>query len=59
MFEADQSKQVNPLLPGYSFNLYLVGGMTPIIENGPLDFFIDRPGGMEGYIINMTVLWTG
>lgn len=59
MFEADQSKQVNPLLPGYSFNLYLVGGMTPIIENGPLDFFIDRPGGMEGYIINMTVRGQG
>jgi len=59
MFESDPHKQVNPLLPGYSFNLYLVAGMTPIIENGPLDFFIDRPGGMEGYIINMTVRGQG
>ena len=59
MFESDQHKQVNPLLPGYSFNLYLVAGMTPIIENGPLDFFIDRPDGMEGYIVNMTVRGQG
>ncbi len=52
-------KQLNPLLPGYSFNLYLVAGVTPIIENGPLDFFIDRPNGMKGFIINMTVKGEG
>jgi AraC family transcriptional regulator of arabinose operon len=55
----DQKQQLNPLLPGYSFNLYLVAGTTPIIENGPLDFFIDRPNGMKGYIINMTVKGEG
>lgn len=55
----DTSRQLNPLLPGYSFNLYLVAGMTPIIENGPLDFFIDRPNGMKGFIINMTVKGEG
>ncbi len=55
----DNGQQLNPLLPGYSFNLYLVAGMTPIIENGPLDFFIDRNKGMSGYIINMTVRGKG
>lgn len=49
------SQQLNPLLPGYSFNLYLVAGLTPIEQSGPLDFFIDRPGGMKGYIVNLTV----
>jgi AraC family transcriptional regulator of arabinose operon len=60
MLHAETAKeQLNPLLPGYSFNLYLVAGITPIIENGPLDFFIDRPNGMNGYIINMTVQGRG
>lgn len=59
MFEQNANKQYNPLLPGYSFNLYLVAGITPIIENGPLDFFIDRPNGMEGYIVNLTVRGQG
>ncbi|GBU09528.1 ara regulon transcriptional activator [Gammaproteobacteria bacterium] len=48
-------EQHDPLLPGYSFNRYLVAGKTPIFENGPLDFVIDRPFGMSGYILNMTV----
>lgn len=52
-------QQLNPLLPGYSFNLYLVAGLTPIVQGGPLDFFIDRPNGMTGYIINMTVRGRG
>ena len=55
----DAAQQLNPLLPGYSFNLYLVAGLTPIVEGGPLDFFIDRPGGMKGYIINLTVQGRG
>lgn len=55
----ETGQQLNPLLPGYSFNIYLVAGMTPIIENGPLDFFIDRKNGMSGYIINMTVQGQG
>jgi AraC family transcriptional regulator of arabinose operon len=60
MFYSEESKpQLNPLLPGYSFNRYLVAGITPIIENGPLDFFIDRSKGMEGFIINMTVKGEG
>lgn len=55
----DASQQLNPLLPGYSFNLYLVAGLTPIVEGGVLDFRIDRPGGMKGYIVNLTVQGRG
>lgn len=54
-----QDTQPNPLLPGYSFNAYLVAGLTPIIAGGPLDFFIDRPDGMKGYILNLTIKGTG
>ncbi|MGL9773478.1 MAG: arabinose operon transcriptional regulator AraC [Sodalis sp. (in: enterobacteria)] len=51
--------QSNPLLPGYAFNAYLVAGLTPIIANGPLDFYIDRPEGMKGYILNLTIKGQG
>ncbi|MEH2921281.1 arabinose operon transcriptional regulator AraC [Samsonia erythrinae] len=54
-----QDSQPNPLLPGYSFNAYLVAGLTPIQAEGPLDFFIDRPDGMKGYIINLTIKGQG
>ena len=57
--QQEAGQQLNPLLPGYSFNIYLVAGMTPIIENGPLDFYIDRKNGMSGFIINMTVKGRG
>ena len=59
MRQPETGRQLNPLLPGYSFNIYLVAGTTPIIENGPLDFYIDRKNGMSGYIINMTVKGCG
>ena len=59
MHQNEPASQLNPLLPGYSFNIYLVAGTTPIIENGPLDFFIDRKKGMSGFIINMTVKGQG
>ena len=55
----DAAQQLNPLLPGYSFNLYLVAGLTPIVQGGSLDFFVDRPLGMKGYIINLTVQGRG
>jgi AraC family transcriptional regulator of arabinose operon len=57
--QQEAGQQLNPLLPGYSFNIYLVAGTTPIIENGPLDFFVDRKKGMAGFIINMTVKGRG
>ena len=49
MHKQEAEEQLNPLLPGYSFNIYLVAGTTPIIENGPLDFFIDRKGSFESF----------
>ncbi|MFU9138567.1 arabinose operon transcriptional regulator AraC [Erwinia tasmaniensis] len=51
--------QLNPLLPGYQFNAWLVAGLTPVNAGDSLDFFIDRPGGMKGYIINLTVRGRG
>ncbi|WP_130834974.1 arabinose operon transcriptional regulator AraC [[Erwinia] mediterraneensis] len=51
--------QQNPLLPGYPFSAWLVAGLTPITADGPLDFFIDRPLGMKGYIINLTIKGKG
>ncbi|QMV15927.1 arabinose operon transcriptional regulator AraC [Vibrio spartinae] len=46
--------QDDPLKPGYNFDAHLVAGLTPIIEGDELDFTIDRPNGMKGYIINLT-----
>jgi AraC family transcriptional regulator of arabinose operon len=51
--------QPNPLLPGYPFNAWLVAGLTPISAGGALDFSIDRPHGMKGYIINLTIKGRG
>lgn len=51
--------QNDPLLPGYSFNAHLVTGLTPIDADGYLDFFIDRPLGMKGYILNLTIRGEG
>ncbi|EXU75978.1 MULTISPECIES: arabinose operon transcriptional regulator AraC [Erwinia] len=51
--------QSNPLLPGYPFNAWLVAGLTPINAGDTLDFFIDRPQGMKGYIINLTIRGRG
>ncbi len=44
-----------PLLPVYSFSAHLVAGLAPIEAVGYLDFFIDRPLGMKGFILNLTV----
>ncbi|MCS3432756.1 arabinose operon transcriptional regulator AraC [Klebsiella sp. BIGb0407] len=51
--------QPDPLLPGYSFNAHLVAGLTSIEADGPLDFFIDRPLGIKGYILNLTIRGSG
>ena len=55
----EQPKQLNPLLPGYAFDVFLVSGMTPIEQHGVLDFMIDRPHGMKGFIVNLTVKGKG
>ena len=57
--QKDKPKQLNPLLPGYAFDVFLVSGMTPIEKNSALDFVIDRPNGMKGYIMNLTVKGRG
>lgn len=46
---------VAPLFPGFPFDVKLVAGITPIEKGGPLDFYIDRPNGMAGWIINLTI----
>ena len=51
--------QSNPLLPGYQFTAWLVAGMTPINAGDGLDFLIDRPQGMKGFIINLTTKGRG
>ncbi|AIJ09832.1 MULTISPECIES: arabinose operon transcriptional regulator AraC [Edwardsiella] len=55
----DKPQQLNPLLPGYDFDIFLVSGLTPIEQGSPLDFMIDRPHGMKGYIINLTIRGKG
>jgi len=56
---AEGPVQADPLFPGYPFDQHLVAGITPIVAGGPLDFRIDRPFGMKGFILNMTVRGTG
>lgn len=59
MKKEEIGNQKNPLLPGYQFGAYLVAGCTPIEKNDQLDFIIDRPNGMKGYILNLTIEGTG
>nr|MDT0252599.1 arabinose operon transcriptional regulator AraC [Endozoicomonas sp.] len=49
----------NPLLPDYDFDAHLVAGLTPIERDSELDFIIDRPNGMQGFIINITTRGKG
>lgn len=39
----------------FTFDAFLVAGFTPVIHRGTFDTPIDRPSGMEGYVINITV----
>lgn len=50
---------LDPLMPGYPFNAHLVAGITPIDQGGELDFWIDRPSGLKGYILNLTTSGSG
>lgn len=59
MKKQEINEQPNPLLPGYQFGAYLVAGCTPIEQSNELDFIIDRPNGMQGYIINLTIKGNG
>ncbi|MFB2962467.1 arabinose operon transcriptional regulator AraC [Aeromonas jandaei] len=57
--QKEKPKQLNPLLPGYAFDVFLVSGMTPIKKGSELDFIIDRPLGMKGFIVNLTIRGKG
>ena len=57
--QKEKPKQLNPLLPGYAFDVFLVSGMTPIEQGSALDFTIDRPHGMKGFIVNLTIKGKG
>ncbi|MEP4545381.1 MAG: arabinose operon transcriptional regulator AraC [Saccharospirillum sp.] len=50
---------LDPLMPGYPFNAHLVAGITPIDQGGELDFWIERPSGLKGYILNLTTSGSG
>ncbi|AVF34785.1 DNA-binding transcriptional regulator AraC [Rahnella sikkimica] len=49
----------SPLMKKFSFQAYLVAGFTPITTDSALDYFINRPNGMKGYIINLTLTGQG
>lgn len=54
-----QAPTSDPLKPGYPFDAHLVAGLTPILANGQLDFTIDRPNGLRGYILHLTTKGMG
>ncbi|MBK0000810.1 arabinose operon transcriptional regulator AraC [Erwinia sp. S38] len=49
----------SPLMRSFSFNAFMVSGFTPISPGSKLDFFIHRPNGMKGYMINLTLKGEG
>ena len=59
MGAAPRDPEVAPLFPGYPFGPRLVAGITPIERGGLLDVYIDRPKGMTGWIINLSVQGRG
>ncbi|WP_413723426.1 arabinose operon transcriptional regulator AraC [Sodalis sp. RH23] len=44
----------SPLMKSFTFNAYMVSGFTPISPGSKLDFFINRPNGMKGYMLHLT-----
>ncbi|KHN91393.1 DNA-binding transcriptional regulator AraC [Pectobacterium actinidiae] len=44
----------SPLFKTFTFNAWMVAGFTPITRGSKLDYYINRPQGMKGYIINLT-----
>lgn len=51
--------KINPLLANHHFNLELVADITQIERGNYLDFTIDRPNGMNGYILQLTTFGKG
>ncbi|TNG94624.1 arabinose operon transcriptional regulator AraC [Pasteurellaceae bacterium USgator11] len=52
-------KENIPLLSDYPFDMDLVAGRTLIEKDNYLDYIINRPQGMKGYIINLTTRGRG
>ncbi|PLO70589.1 arabinose operon transcriptional regulator AraC, partial [Klebsiella pneumoniae] len=54
--ELDINELLNfsPLMKTFTFNAWVVAGFTPITRGSTLDYYINRPQGMKGYIINLT-----
>lgn len=61
MAELSDTEMVNfsPLMKRFTFNAFMVSGFTPISPGRGLDFFIHRPEGMKGYMLNLTLKGTG
>lgn len=55
--ELDINELLNfsPLMKTFTFNARVVAGFTPITRGSTLDYYINRPQGMKGYIINLTL----
>ena len=55
--ELDINELLNfsPLMKTFTFNAWVVAGFTPITRGSTLDYYINRPQGMKGYIINLTL----
>lgn len=55
--ELDINELLNfsPLMKTFTFNAWVVAGFTPITRGSKLDYYINRPQGMKGYIINLTL----
>lgn len=57
--DGQQDPEVAPLLPGYTFGQRLMSGLTPIEHDGLLDFAIERPNGLDGWTLLLTVRGRG
>lgn len=59
--ELDINELINfsPLIKTFTFNAWIVSGFTPISRGSSLDYYINRPQGMKGYIINLTLRGQG
>ncbi len=57
--DVDDLVNFSPLIKRFTFNAWLVSGYTPISRSGRLDYYINRPDGMKGYIINLTLRGAG
>lgn len=59
--EPDINELLNfsPLIKTFTFNAWIVSGFTPISRGSVLDYYINRPQGMKGYIINLTLRGQG